>query len=280
MRFSLFTAVAVAAASSSAFGAWTINSGNAVMTASGNGASTWSNSSLNTVNLLPNGTTNPDEMFYYNWGYRITTGANQNTGMSVLSPGFSQTVAGDTATFNMPDNGPGPVGQNRFDSTLTVKLTDGTSPGAVRVDGTLVITSRTSNTGPFSIELYHAVDNDLNGTFGGDNYIYNPVSGTGTITDAAAPSLLGSFGGSPVANRYQVGGQVPIRAIINGSSAANLTNTATFGPDDGGYALQWSYRLLPGESVTVSSFYQTVVPEPTTIAALGAVGAMALRRRK
>jgi hypothetical protein len=226
---SLITTVVLAATASTSFAAWTITNGNASMNSSGSGSSTFGNSNLNTANFRPEGGTTVDHMYYYNWGYRVYpvggSGGN-NRGMSTLSPGFSQVVAGDTATFNMPDNGPGPVGQNRFDSTLTVKLTDSAVAGQARHDSQMVITSLATNTAPFVFELFHIVDIDLNDTASNDNTAILPTAGPiafGLITDSTNPSVTYQFGAT-APSRVQVGASFATRSLINGTSAANLDN--------------------------------------------------------
>jgi hypothetical protein len=272
-------AAALALAAQGALAAFSITDGNATFSTSLANTNPFSNSSLNTYDFRPEGGTSTDQVFYYNWGYRVPLGSN--TGMShLVAPSISNPDA-QTIVLDMPNNGPGAVGQNRFDSRVTIRITDGALPGEARLDSTLQVTSLTSNTGPVTYQFFHVVDVDFNGTAGNDVYnITNPSGVDGTVTDSAltAPAVLGEYSGLG-ANLFQLGSSSTMRAIINGSSAASLNGTATFS-GDGAYGFQWTVTLAPGESATFSSSFRTVVPEPAAIGLFAAAAPILLRRRR
>lgn len=275
MRVSrLLAAAAAIGLASAAQGAFTITNGNASfnMTAA---STIFPTSNLSTADFRPDGGSTVDHVFYYNWGYRVPLGSN--TGMSQLvTP--SVVVGGDTATITSLDNGPGPSGQNRFDSVNTIRIADGANPGEATLFSAMTITARANNAGPVAFEFFHVVDVDFNGTTGSDTFtIADTGAVNGTVTDSAAPSLLGLFSGTG-ASRYEVASSSTVRGRINGGSA-NLGNTTSFA-GDGGYGFQWSVTLAPGESRTFESVFRTVVPEPASLGLLGVIAPALLRRRR
>jgi hypothetical protein len=198
----------------------------------------------------------------------------------LVSPTISNPDA-STVVLSMPNNGPGPVGQNRFDSTVTIRVTDGALPGEATLDSNLSVTAATVNTGPVTYEFFHIVDVDFNGTSTNDSFtITDPTGVSGTVVDTvlAAPAVLGAYSGTG-AGRYQLGGSSTMRAIINGSSATNLNNTGTFS-GDGAYGFQWTVTLNPGQSASFNSQFRTIVPEPATLGLLAVVAPALLRRRR
>lgn len=283
---SLSNAAAAAAAAATllaaqpSFAAFSITNGNATFSTSLANSNPFSNSNLNTYDFRPEGGTSTDQVFYYNWGYRVPLGSN--TGMSNLVAPTIGNPDAQTIVLDMPNNGPGAVGQNRFDSKVTIRITDGAAPGEARLDSTLQVTSLASNTGPVTYQFFHVVDSDFNGTAGNDVYsITNPAGVDGTVVDSllSVPAVRGEYSGAG-ANLYQVGASTTMRGIINGAASTNLNNTGTFA-GDGAYGFQWTVTLAPGESATFSSSFQTVVPEPATCGLLIVAAApLALRRRR
>lgn len=267
-------AAALALSAASARAAFTITNGNATfnMTAVSN---IFPTSSLSTADFRPEGGTTTDHVFYYNWGYRVPLGSN--TGMSQLvTP--TVVVAGDTATITSLDNGPGPTGQNRFDSVNTIRIEDGANPGEAALFSSQAVTARPQNSGPVTFQFIHVVDVDFNGTTGSDTFTMDNLGlVSGNVVDSANPSLLGLYDGIG-ATRYEVAASATVRGRLNGGNA-NLGNTASFA-GDGGYAFQWEVTLAPGESRTFQSSFRTVVPEPASMGLLALSAPALLRRRR
>lgn len=272
-------AAVVAVAAQASLAAFSITNGNAIFEFPGSNTNPFSNSSVNSYNFRPEGGTSTDHIFYYNWGYRVPLGSN--TGLSALVPPTISNPDAATVVLDMPNNGPGPVGQNRFDSKVTIRVTDGALPGEAQLDSALEVRAATSNNGPVTFQFFHVVDVDFNGTAINDTFNITNASGVdGTVVDSVltAPAVLGEYRGVG-ANLYQIGASSTMRGIINGSSNANLNNTATF-TGDGAYGFQWEVTLAPGEARTLTSSFRTVVPEPTGLALLAMAMPLVARRRR
>ncbi len=277
MKTFALSALALAAASSAAFGAFTITDGNAVMTSSV--TPNFGDNISQTADFRPEGGTSTDHLFYYNWSYRaLSSGSTGIRGFSFLeSPVVS--AAGNTVTFTWSNNGPGPVGQSRFSAVLTMVITDGAVPGHAKLDATMVFTAASTNTGPTNWSLFNGHDFDVSGTFGSDTYV---VNNTSAVEYTATDSVTGFFAKAQGfgASRYQVGSSSTIRGLLTGGGLTNLNNTATFGPGDGAGAFQWDITgLAPGASTTIYSSF-LIAPTPGAASLLGLAGVAALRRRR
>lgn len=271
-------ASALAMVVSAASANFSITNGNAVFEYVGSNSNPFSNSSINTYNFRPDGGATTDHVFYYNWGYRVPS--SSNTGMSVLvSPTISNPDA-STVVLTMNNNGQGPLGQARFDSSVTMQIVDGAAPGAATILSTLNVTAATSNTGPVTYQFFHVNDVDFNGTASNDVYnITNPLGVDGTVIDSAlsSPAVSGLYNGAG-ASLFQLGASSTMRGIINGSSIANLNGTSTFS-GDGAYGFQWTVTLAPGESASFTTSF-TTIPAPSAIGLLALGAPAAFRRRR
>lgn len=273
MKTLVLSALALAAASSTAFGAFTLTSGNATFTSSV--TPNFGDSNLQTADFRPEGGTTTDHIFYYNWSYRAPGSGNR--GFSFLdTPVVS--VTGDTATFTYTNAGPNPVGQNRFNAVLTLRLTDLATTGHAQLDATLVFTAATTNTAATTWAIFNGQDFDVSGTAGSDSVTVNDTSAveytqTDTVTGFFAKAQ--GFG----ASRYQVGTSSGIRNLLTGGGLSNLNNTNTVATGDNAGAFQWDFSLQPGESKTIASSF-IVAPAPGAVTLMGVAGLVAARRRR
>ncbi|MFM9957109.1 MAG: hypothetical protein ACKVZJ_03470 [Phycisphaerales bacterium] len=274
MKTFALSALALVAASSTAFGAFSITNGNATFSSSV--TPNFGDTTNQTVDLRPEGGVTQDQAFYYNWSYRpLSAGSTGIRGFSFLeSPVVA--AAGNTATFTWSNNGPGPVGQSRFSAVLTLVLTDGAIAGQAKVDATMVFTAATSNTGLTSWSLFNGLDFDIQGLANDTAVVTNPTAAEYTQTDVSG--IFGKHAGFG-ANRFQVGSSSPIRGLLTGGGSTNLNNTASFGPGDAAGAFQWDFSLQPGESRSIVTSF-LVAPTPGTAGLLGLAGLAGLRRRR
>lgn len=268
MKLSTITAAAlVSACCATSQAAFTITSGNATFSS----AQTpfFQDSTLNTVDFKPDSTT--DHMFYYNWSYRAP--GQGNRGFSWLDTP-TQVVAGDTVTFTYTNAGPNPVGFNRFNAVLRLKITDGAVPGAARLEAFLVFTAAATNSGPTSWEILNGCDFDVGGTSANDVCTVTNATGVvGNATDSVTGDVL-SFWGSQ-ANRFEVNNGSTLRTKLTGGSLNNLTNAVSFS-GDGGAGFQWSIvNLAPGASVELRSTFAlntTILPCPPDLNGDASIG--------
>ncbi|MBN8644843.1 MAG: hypothetical protein J0L61_06320 [Planctomycetes bacterium] len=277
MKSFALSALAIAAASSTAFGAFTITDGNATMTSSN--TPNFPNSTLSTADFRPEGGTSTDHLFYYNWSYRALSAGS--TGIQSFSNLTSPTVvqAGNTVTFTWSNNGPGSLGSTRFDAVLTMVITDGPVTGHAKMDATLVFTAASTNTAPTNWSIFNGHDFDVSGTTGSDAVTVNNTSAVEyTQTDTATGFFAKAQGFG--ASRYQVGGSSTIRNLLTGGGLTNLNNTASAAAGDNAGAFQWDVSgLAPGASVTIQSSF-LVAPTPGAAGLLGLAGLTGLRRRR
>ncbi len=249
------TAVLTLLLGASTHAAFTITSGNAVF--SSTQTPFLQDSTLSSADFKPDGTT--DHVFYYNWSYRAPGGANR--GFSWIDTPV-QTVAGDTLTLTYTNAGPNPVGFNRFDATIRIKITDSTSPNAARLEAFVTFTAAATNSGPTSWELFNGVDVDLSATSLNDVCtVSNPTGVVGTVTDPVTADSLTFFGAG--ANRFEVSSGSVLRPKLTGGVGNNLANTTTY-TGDGAFGFQWTIaNLAPGASVQLySSFGLNAPPIP------------------
>ncbi|HRK31002.1 MAG TPA: PEP-CTERM sorting domain-containing protein [Tepidisphaeraceae bacterium] len=264
----------------SAFGAFTLNNGNATFTMLASASSLFPTSNLSGADFRPEGGATTDQMFYYNWGVRQPGFSNAGLTAAGASSITESGTGTDTYTHTIINGGTGPAGQSRYDAVTTIRLTDGALPGAARLDSTLVFTASQGNAGPVTYQLFHIVDNDFNGSLNNDQFnVTDTTAVRGTVVDTllTAPAVFGEFEGLG-ASRYEVSGSSTIRSRINGG-IVDLNNSASF-LGDGGYGFQWTVTLAPGESYTARSSYNLVVPEPATAGLLITLAPAFLRRRR
>ncbi len=275
MKTFALSALALAAASSTAFGAFSISNGNATFSSSV--TPNFGDSNLQTADFRPEGGTTQDQLFYYNWSYRpLSAGSTGIRGFSFLeSPVVA--ASGNTATFTWSNNGPGPVGQSRFSAVLTLVLTDGAVPGYATVNATMAFTAATSNTGPTSWSLFNGLDFDVQG-LSTDTVVVNDTSAV-EFTQTDVPTGIFAKAQGFGANRYQVGGSSTIRNLLTGGGLTNLNNTASAASGDNAGAFQWDFSLQPGETKTIQSAF-LVAPAPGAVTLMGVAGLVAARRRR
>lgn len=249
----VLAAATLSACCASAHGAFTITNGNA--TFSTVLTPFLPDSALSTCDFRPDGGATTDHMFAYNWSYRAPIQGNR--GFSFVDTPV-QTIAGDTVILTYTNAGPGVVGQNRFNATLTIRITDGPVPGAARVLSTLTFTAAATNTGPVTFDIFHVDDFDVGGTATGDTYtIANPAGVSGTAIDGTNTMRFVGLN----APRFEVGSGTTLRNKIIGGLNQNLSNAAGPFTGDGAVGYQWTFtNLAPGQSVSVATAFGLNVP--------------------
>ncbi|MBN8644867.1 MAG: hypothetical protein J0L61_06440 [Planctomycetes bacterium] len=254
-KLSAWSAAAVAALglAPSALGVFVISNGNASMRS----ALTpfLPDSALSTCDFFADAV-GPDHMFGYNWAYRAPGSGNR--GFSWLDTP-TQTVAGDTLTLVYTNAGPNPVGFNRFNARLTVRVFDTVIPNTARVESTLEFQAAPTNLGPTVWELFNVNDFDLNGTPANDSY-FVPAPGVvaGRVTEGASTDVINFIGVN--AGRFEVGGGAAVRTKVVGGGLSNLSNAAGPAAGDGAVGYQWTVTLLPGQIVTLKSAFGVNMP--------------------
>lgn len=255
MRTMILTGLLVGGLAGQAHSSFTITNGNAVF--SSTQTPFLQDTTLSSADFRPDGTT--DHVFYYNWSYRAPSGGNR--GFSWIDTPV-QVVAGDTLALTYTNAGPNPVGLNRFDATIRIKITDSTSPNAARLEAFVTFTAAATNSGPTSWELFNGVDVDLSATALNDVCtVSNPLGVVGTVSDPVTADTLTFFGAG--ANRFEAGSGSTLRPKLTGGAANNLVNTTTY-TGDGAIGFQWTItNLAPGASVQLySSFGLNAPPIP------------------
>lgn len=163
-----------------------------------------------------------------------------------------------------------------------------------RIDVTYILTGgintfdiaevvRVTNTGnavlPFRLFQYN--DFDLNNTAGDDTATRINSTQMKQVDGALGLNVLAQ-GATPVPDFSQVGGLF-FNALtttngytLDSPAGSNLGQNFT---GDAAYGFQWNFNLGVGQSFTISTDKIAAVPEPATMAVLGA-GALALIRRR
>lgn len=278
----LVAASATMALAAGANAAFTLNSGNATFTMPASAASLFPTSTTSGADFRPEGGTTTDQIFYYNWGVR-QPGLN-NAGLTAAgASSVNESGNGtDTYTHTQTNAGGGPAGGSRFDSVVTIKLTDGALPGEARLDSTLVFTASAQNTAAATYQIFHIVDSDMNGSFGNDVFtVTDTTAVSGNVIDTVlnTPAVIGFFEGIG-ASRFEVSSSTQIRGRLGPSGGLNDLNNATTFSGDGGYGFQWTFTLNPGESFTARSSFNLVVPEPASLGLLAVALPLVARRRR
>lgn len=270
--------VVIAIATQAALAQISLTDGNANFTLFGaSPTNPFSNSFNNLADFRPDGGSSTDHVAYYNWGFRVPLGLN--TGLSELVQPLISTPDSRTAIITMLKNGPGPIGQSRFDSTVTIRLIEGELPGEARLVSTLSVTALPSNSALVFFRFFHIVDVDFNGTAASDVFnILNSAGVDGTIVDTAlsSPATSAKFYGQ-IASRYRVDFASTMRSIVNGGGNSDIQNAETF-TGDGAYGFQWTVALNPGQSAEFTSYL--LVPEPISLGLLTPAILFVLRRRR
>jgi hypothetical protein len=253
----VLAAAVVAAGSSSAFGVFTITDGNAGM--SSVLTPYLPDSNLPTSDFRADGLASADHMFAYNWAYRAP--GNGNRGFSWLDTPV-QTVVGNTLTLVYTNAGPNPVGFNRFNARLVVRVFDTVIPNTARVESTMDFQAAATNSGATVWNLFHIADLDLNGTPANDIYTILPATSvSGAITDGGGPDKINFVGLN--ATKFEVGTGLTLRNKVIGGGGADLNGAPGPFSGDGAYGFQWVVTLQPGQTVQFkSAFGLNMVPLP------------------
>lgn len=160
---------------------------------------------------------------------------------------------------------------------MTFVLTGGT-PGSNTSDiaESIRVINRTDRA--FHLSLFEYDDFDLDGTAGGDRAeaFGAPVT---TITQWDSSRVF--VGAVPPVTHWEIASFPSILDRLNDANPDNLLDTGSpFGPGDATFAMQWDTQLAPGGAFIISKD-KLIVPEPTTIAAIGfGLAALAARRRR
>jgi hypothetical protein len=226
-----------------------------------------------------------DQLFKYTWYYRTQNNNTNRLFSSLDTP--TKTVSGDTATFTWTNAGPGAVGNERFDATLTVKLTDGGTANAAKVESTMTFKASAGNAAARTYQIFNIVDLDLSGT-ATDDLGSRPNAGDDLLrfTESSSASY-GEFRGTLSPPNWEINTGSALRNKLN-SGSANLANSTVVGSGDLAGAFQWSFNLNPGESRTFSTIFTintpaeitSTVPEPGSLGlALLVAGLLPFARR-
>jgi hypothetical protein len=229
------------------------------------GLSNWTVDGVNQLN---------HQWFYYSVGsgpvYSIDTIAPWST--PTLSTNLGKTQITLNETYSSP--------------TITVGtkyvLAGGVvGSGQATLQQTLTISNPSAVTNVF--HFYQYSDFDLAGVSGNQNLVfsdngsglYYQVVQTGLAGQTMNGLLTGVGGGSNTVTEVQAGLWDGTQfGLGNGNPAPFLNNTLTAGSGNVVYAYEWDATLAPGGSIIISEI-QTVVPEPSSMALMGA-GMLAL----
>lgn len=199
------------------------------------------------------------------------------------------------------------TGTNRADWTFSQVFTGGATPAAlpgVSAEMGFIVNStgpdsayfytylciHNSGTAPIGVDLFFAVDIDLDATWSGDVYAPLTVSGSGdrtwTLTDGSATGIF--FG--PGAQGAGVGSIATVLGALTNTTLTNFIpdlNPGGIGPGDHAAVMQWRELVQPGTSVCIPAYVGIgrngvfpTIPAPGAVAVCGlAVSAFARRRR-
>lgn len=131
---------------------------------------------------------------------------------------------------------------------------------------------------PLDFHLFEYDDFDLGTSFSDDRA---ELTNSSTIRqfDATTTAMVGTV---PLPSRWQIAQSgVIYNDLINGTPT-NLTNSGSpFGPGDATFAFQWDVTIGAGDSFVMSkNKLIDIVPEPASFIAVGAMGLLALLRRR
>lgn len=216
------------------------------------------------ANWLVDGT---DHLFQQWYWIRI----NQSAEFSV------DTISAPTVTQPTPNIATISYANNVLRVDMTFLLTGGT-PGSNTSDVAESIRIVNLSDRAFNLSLFEYDDFDLDGTAGGDRAeaFGSPVT---TITQWDSSRVF--VGAVPPVTHWEIDSFPSILNRLNDANPDNLLDTGSpFGPGDATFAMQWDTQLAPNGTFIISKD-KLIVPEPTTVAALGlGLAALAARRRK
>lgn len=285
MKTTTMLALAAMTLAPAAMAQQTITNGAASFSLTGITASAtpWNSTTLNqSANLLPDGST-PDWQTSLNWGFRssVSNLVNHFGSTNGLGSGAVVTIAGDTASYNWTNAGPGAAGIARVDANLSLRLVDLPGARTARLIQTFVLTARPENTSAQTFTIVNAADMDVLGTFAGNVGSVQSGGVPGSITLQQQLGIDVATLSSPNATAYEIGlfGTVMPKSRSSGTPLNNTPAGAGTVTGDLAMALSWTVTLNPGESVTLTSVIETV-PTPGTAMILGMAGLAAARRRR
>lgn len=140
--------------------------------------------------------------------------------------------------------------------------------------------TRITNLGPapISFHLFEYDDFDLGANFADDRA---ELVNSSTIRqfDSLTNAMVGTV---PVPSHWQIAVSGPIFTSLTDNNPTTLTDSGSpFGPGDATFAFQWDVIINPNDTFLMSkNKLIDIVPEPITLVSLGAMGLLALRRRK
>lgn len=137
---------------------------------------------------------------------------------------------------------------------------------------------RITNTGGATLDLhfFQYVDFDLGGDGSGDS---TTILGGGTACQAGGGLYLAETVVGPPASRYQVDFADTLLASLTDALPSLLSNNAGPVTGDTAWAFEWDKQLKSGEGMLISKD-KNVVPEPMTMALLGAGAVWLIVRRR
>ncbi len=246
------------------------------------------------------------------WGFRPLNGSTVGSSLGGSPGGVSSmtisptTIAQGTsaATINFSNVQLGSAGFETYKFSV-VNDVSVSKPGTGQALVTNKITvQNTAATVTQNLQFFLMVDSQIFGAFNGGNDTFGAVTGT---VDALGRRLIQfqdtavvnpATGSAPYtvtfgalnAGAWEAGTETTAGAAIRTKLATSsngttnqLSNSTSFVSGDpfGGYT--WNVTLAPGQSASFSGFIAVnttiPIPEPTSLAVLGATGLLALRRR-
>lgn len=221
----------------------------------GNAQFQWANTSgssatLGNVNIRPDGGFGtPDYSFQLWWWFRAEGVVPREFGFPDAD--FAgETYVGNTAVVNWTNIG---VSGGRFTARLETRIADGSAPGQMTVEQTMIITSTNATT--FSLTLFAYNDLDAGGSsFNDSAMLADPATTRIRITDG--PDFVDwrpSAGASFAVAQGATSGGFQLRNQLNDTGLTNLMNTGLpWVSNDFAGAFQWTITLNPGETKSVS----------------------------
>lgn len=145
---------------------------------------------------------------------------------------------------------------------------------------TIKITNTSKDESLENFHFFQYCDFDLGGTFNDASVWITGGNTAWQVDDSGYYASEGVVTRSP--SHYQVAYYDAVLTSLNDGSPTTLSDTAgPIGPGDLTWAFQWDFNLAPGGTYEISKL-KSVTPEPATMSllALGALGALLMRRRR